>query len=69
MWRIEGAECEADTHSSLGEWVIHVTSEANEGASQPKVAPHIRSAVNNSDPLQQGSKLLIHCPELDIYQK
>ena len=69
MWRIEGAECEADTHSRLGEWVIHVTSKANEGAPQPEVTPHVRSAVHDSDPLKQGSELLIHGPKLDIHQE
>ena len=37
MGRVEGAQCEADTLARLGDWVIHVASEAHEGTSQPEV--------------------------------
>ena len=69
MWRVEGAQCEANILARLCDRVIHVTSEANEGTSQPKVAPHIRCTVYSSDPIQQGKELLIHGPELDIHQE
>ena len=69
MGRVEGAQCEADTLARLGDWVIHVASEAHEGTSQPEVAPHISSTVYSSDPIQQGLELLIHGPELYIYQE
>ena len=69
MGRVEGAQCEADTLARLGDWVIHVASEAHEGTSQPEVAPHVGGAVDSSDPLQQCSELLMHCPKLDIHQE
>ena len=69
MGRVEGAQCEANTLARVCDRVIHVTSEAHEGTSQPEVAPHVRRTVYSLDPVQQGSELLIHGPKLDIHQE